>query len=195
MCVRDRHDTGNMFPVRWSQCSRTVALYLWLNTLGFCCDRICLQYCGCTFVCTALVQGGQAVSLQSTSCWTWLRMKVWWTFTIASESWDHNGSTWSRQRLVCLNETISIHCFKRLSSKHILREEAGEDVSLTLENPPPAPRATINIQRRASEMRKLWSPLTKPTGKHGTTMLNERVKRDLKKIVENYIRPQCKERK
>lgn len=48
------------------------------------------------------VQGGQAASSQWTSCWTWQRMKEWWTFSTASESWGHSGSTWFRRRWVWL---------------------------------------------------------------------------------------------
>lgn len=53
------------------------------------------------------VQGGQAASLQWTSCWTWQRMKEWWTFSTASESYGHSESTWCRRRSVLEQEKLT----------------------------------------------------------------------------------------
>lgn len=74
-------------------------------------------------------QGGRAVSLQWTSCWTWQRTKAWWTFSTASESCDHNESTWSRRRLVCRNRNKNkpcvcqkVHCCGRMENEALLHD-------------------------------------------------------------------------
>lgn len=72
-------------------------------------------------------QGGRAVSLQWTSCWTWQRTKAWWTFSTASESCDHSESTWSRRRLVCRNRNKpcvcqKVHCCGRMENEALLHD-------------------------------------------------------------------------
>lgn len=67
-------------------------------------------------LCSVLEPDARAASSWSTSCWTWLREREWWTFTTASRLCAPEGSTWYRLRWLHYPSSICISILESLGT-------------------------------------------------------------------------------